>query len=50
MDEDNLDHWFMLLQFGTKAEKAEAKASLESMGLWSDEIPEILNLDPSQES
>jgi hypothetical protein len=48
--DDNLDYFFMLLQFGTKAEKAEAKASLESMGLWSDEIPEILNLDPSQES
>lgn len=44
MDEDNLDHFFMLLQFGTKAEQAEAKEQLEAMGLWNDEIPEILNL------
>ena len=31
MDEDNLDHFFMLLQFGTKAEQAEAKEQLEKV-------------------
>lgn len=42
--DDNLDYFFMLLQFGTKAEQAEAKESLEAMGLWSDEIPAILGI------
>ena len=41
---------FILLEFGTKAEKAEAKEMLEAMGFWNDEIPEILNLDSSIES
>jgi hypothetical protein len=50
MDEDNLDHFFMLLQFGTKVEQAQAKEQLEAMGFWNDEIPEILNLDSSIES
>jgi len=50
MSEEVLDHWFMLLQFGTKAEQAEAKEMLEAMGFWNDEIPEILNLDSSIES
>ena len=50
MSEEILDHWFMLLQFGTKAEKAEAREMLEAMGFWSEEIPEILNLDSSIES
>jgi len=50
MSEEVLDHWFMLLQFGTKAEQAEAKEMLEAMGFWNDEIPDILNLDSSIES
>ena len=50
MDEDILDYWFMLLQFGTKVEKIEAKRFLEMIGFWNDEIPEILNLDSSNEN
>jgi len=50
MSEEVLDHWFMLLQFGNKAEKIEAREMLEAMGFWNDEIPEILNLDSSIES
>jgi len=50
MSEEILDHWFMLLEFGTKAEKAEAKEMLEAMGFWNDEIPEILGLDSARET
>jgi len=50
MSEEVLDHWFMLLQFGTKAEQAEAKEMLKEMGFWNDEIPELLSLDSSIES
>ena len=50
MSEEILDHWFMLLQFGNKSEKIEAREMLEAMGFWNDEIPEILNLDSSIES
>ncbi len=50
MSEEVLAHWFMLLQFGNKAEKIEAREMLEAMGFWNDEIPEILMLDSGNET